>query len=136
MLPKIISKIFQFFFRNQFMITKTFKYLFLFFFFFSIRPMSMFSLNLASLYSILKLFRGFLKIFTSQKQPSRGVLKKRCSENMQSNFIEIAHRHVCSPVNLLHNFRTPFPKITSEGLLLTSRYSHLRTLYGNVFITS
>ena len=28
----------------------------------------------------------------------------------QSNFVEIAFRHECSPVNLLHIFRTPFPK--------------------------
>ena len=32
------------------------------------------------------------------------------------NFIEIAHRHGCSPLNLLHIFRTPFPKNTSGGL--------------------
>ena len=36
---------------------------------------------------------------------------------MQSNFIEIAFPHGCSPVNLLHLFRTPFPKNTSGGLL-------------------
>ena len=53
-----------------------------------------------------------------QKQPSVGVLIKRCSENMskfagehprqsvisiklQSNFIEIKLRHGCSPINLL-----------------------------------
>ena len=34
---------------------------------------------------------------------------------MQSNFIEIALQHGRSPVNLLHNFRTPFPKNTSGG---------------------
>ena len=34
------------------------------------------------------------------------------------NFIEIAFRHGCSPVNLLHIFKKPFPKNTSEGLLL------------------
>ena len=34
------------------------------------------------------------------------------------NFIEIAFRHWRSPVNLLHIFRTSFPKNTSEGLLL------------------
>ena len=28
-------------------------------------------------------------------------------------------RHGCSPVNLPHIFRTPFPKNTSEGLLLS-----------------
>ena len=35
------------------------------------------------------------------------------------NFIEIALRHECSPVNLLHIFRTPFPKSTSGHILLT-----------------
>ena len=34
------------------------------------------------------------------------------------NFIEIALRHGCSPINLLHIFRTPFPKNTSGRLLL------------------
>ena len=60
---------------------------------------------------------------------------KRCFENMQQiyrrtpirsaisikllcNFTEIALWHGCSPVNLLHVFRTPFPKNTSEWLLL------------------
>ena len=36
---------------------------------------------------------------------------------MLCNFIEIALRHGCSPVNLLHIFRTPFPKNTSGWLL-------------------
>ena len=36
-----------------------------------------------------------------------------------SNFIKITLLHRCSPVNLLHIFRTPFPKNTSKGLLLT-----------------
>ena len=61
---------------------------------------------------------------------------QRCSENMQqiyrrttcrrvisiklqSNFIEIALRQECSPVNLLHIFRTPFLKNTSGWLLLS-----------------
>ena len=35
-----------------------------------------------------------------------------------ANFIEIALQHVCSPVNLLHIFRTPFTKNTSGGGLL------------------
>ena len=34
----------------------------------------------------------------------------------QSNFIEIALRHGCSPVNFLHTFRTPFPRNTSGGM--------------------
>ena len=40
------------------------------------------------------------------------------SIKLQSNFIEIALPHGCSPVNLLHIFRTPFPNSTSGGLLL------------------
>ena len=40
-------------------------------------------------------------------------LPKRCR-----NLIEIALLYGCSPVNLLHVFRTPFPKNTSLELLL------------------
>ena len=75
-------------------------------------------------------------IFSFQKQPRRGILKKRCSENMQQIYritpmpkryfdkvalqlIEITLRHGCSPVNLLHIFRTPFLKNTSGWLLLS-----------------
>ena len=48
-----------------------------------------------------------------QKQPYGSVLRKRCSENIQ---------HGCSPVNLLHIFRTPFPKNTFGGLFLKLVY--------------
>ena len=34
------------------------------------------------------------------------------------NFIEIALRHGCSPVNLLHIFRTPFLRNTTGWLFL------------------
>ena len=37
---------------------------------------------------------------------------------MLCNIIEITFLHECSPVNLLHIFRTPFPNNTSGGLLL------------------
>ena len=37
---------------------------------------------------------------------------------LQSNFIEIALWQGCTPVNLLHIFRTPFPKNTSGRLFL------------------
>ena len=40
------------------------------------------------------------------------------SIKFQSNFIEITLRHGCSPINLLHIFRTSFPKNTSGWLLL------------------
>ena len=70
-----------------------------------------------------------------QKQPSRGVLIKRCSKicskftgehpcqsvisiKLQSNFFEITLRYGCSPVNLLHICRTPFSRNTSGWLLL------------------
>ena len=56
-----------------------------------------------------------VRVIYIQKQPPRGVLKKRCSENMQKI---LALWHACSPVNLLHIFRTPFAKNTSERLLL------------------
>ena len=72
-----------------------------------------------------------------RKHPFRGVLIKRCSENMQqiykrtpipkcdSNFIEITLRDVCSPVNLLYVvFRTPFSKNSSGGLLLQCLSNH------------
>ena len=39
---------------------------------------------------------------------------------LQSSFIEITPRHGVSPVNLLHIFRTPFTKSTSERLLLAT----------------
>ena len=39
---------------------------------------------------------------------------------LQSNFTEMKLRHGCSPVNLLHILRTPFPKNGSGVLLLKS----------------
>ena len=75
-----------------------------------------------------------------QKQPSRGVLKKRRSENMQriypcqsvilikllGSFTEITLLYGCSLVNLLHIFRTLFPKNTSGGpLLKIERIKHV-----------
>ena len=67
-----------------------------------------------------------------QKQPSRGILKKRFSENTQPIYritpmpkcdfnkvaTEIALRHGCSSVNLLHIFRASFPKNPFGRLLL------------------
>ena len=62
------------------------------------------------------LVKGVLKIcskFTGE-HPCRSVI----SIKLLCNFIEIALRHGCSPVNLLHIFRTPFTKNTSRWLLL------------------
>ena len=60
--------------------------------------------------------KGVLEIcskFTGE-HPCRSAI----SIKLQSNFIEITHRHGCSPVNLRHIFTTPFPKNTSGRLLL------------------
>ena len=59
--------------------------------------------------------KGLLEIcikFT--ENPRRSVISMR----LFCNFIEIAIRHRCSPVNSLHIFITPFSKNTSEGLPL------------------
>ena len=48
------------------------------------------------------------------KHPCRSAI----SIKLQSNFIEITLRHGCSPVTLLHIFRTAFHKNTSGRLLL------------------
>ena len=55
-----------------------------------------------------------------QRQPSRGIIRKRCSENRQQIYrrTPAPPSHGCSPVNLLHTFRKPFLKNTTEGLLL------------------
>ena len=52
-------------------------------------------------------------IFTGTIMPKRDLIwiKSLC-------FIKITLGHGCSPVNLLHIFRTPFSKNTSGGLLL------------------
>ena len=60
--------------------------------------------------------KGVLKIcskFTGG-HPCQSVI----SIKLLCNFIEIALRHECSPVNLLHIFRTPFLNTTSGWLLL------------------
>ena len=71
-------------------------------------------------------------IYTLQKQSSRGVqgVLKICSKftehpywsvisiKLQSNFIQITLWQWCSPVNLLHIFRTSFLTNTYRGLLL------------------
>ena len=75
---------------------------------------------------VQNLFELYHKCITSiQKHLPRGVPKKRCFENMQQtyrrtpmwntlcNYIEITLRHGCSPVNLLHIFRSSFPRYTS-----------------------
>ena len=59
--------------------------------------------------SVLKMCSKF-----TGEHPCRSAI----SIKLQSNFIEIALRHGCCPVNLLHIFRTPFPRNTYGWLLL------------------
>ena len=65
--------------------------------------------------------------FTGER-PCRSVI----SIKLQS-FIEIAIRNGCSPVNLLHIFRTAFPKNTSGWLLLTGVLRTLSNIYNGTF---
>ena len=62
------------------------------------------------------LVKGVLKICSkyTREHPRRSAI----SIELLCNFIEIVLRQRCSPINLLLIFRTPFPKNTSEGLLL------------------
>ena len=59
--------------------------------------------------------------FTGE-HPCRSVI----SVKLLCNFIEIALRHGCSPVNLLHISRTPFPRNTSGWLLLEIGFFKIR----------
>ena len=61
------------------------------------------------------LWKGVLKICS--KFTGEHPCLSATSINLQSNFIEITLRHGCSPVNLLHIFRTVFLKNTYEWLL-------------------
>ena len=76
--------------------------------------------NFEALHNLIHL-NNFSDTNTIQKQPSRGVLRKRCSENMQQIYrrTPMLKCDGCSPVNLLHIFRTAFPRSTAGWLLLT-----------------
>ena len=58
------------------------------------------------------IFKNMLEIYR------RTPMSKWISIKLLCNFIEITLRHGCSPVNLQHIFRTPFPKNTSGRLPL------------------
>ena len=57
--------------------------------------------------------------------------------SMQSNSIAINFPHGCSPVNLLHIFRIPFPTNTSRGLLLSQGKTYeQQKVYINISINN
>ena len=59
-----------------------------------------------------------VSFLTCSKSTGEHSWQSVISIKLQSNFIEITLQYGCSPVNLLHIFRTPFLKNTSGGLLL------------------
>ena len=69
--------------------------------------------------------KGVLKICSkfSGEHPYRSVI----SIKLLGNFTEITLRHGCSPVNLLHIFRTAFLKDTSGWLLLKNEINYPKT---------
>ena len=71
---------------------------------------------------VLKICREF-----TGEQPCQIAI----SIKLQSNFIEITLRHGCSPVNLLHIFRTTFLKNTSRQILPNSEKT-IRSHYSNI----
>ena len=75
------------------------------------------SRSFRSSHSEVFLGKDILKICSRFKGecPCRSVILIK----LLCNFIEITLQHGCSPINLLHIFRTPFLKNTSEWLLLS-----------------
>ena len=67
--------------------------------------------------------KGGLEICSkySGEYPCRSMI----SIKLLCSFIEIARRHGCSSVNLLHIFRTTFYKNSFEGLLLDNLFSRV-----------
>ena len=77
--------------------------------------MELFSISISSPPEVLlgKLVLKICSKFTGE-HPGQSAI----SVKLLCNLIQFALLHRCSPVNLLHIFRTSFPKNTSGGLLL------------------
>ena len=76
----------------------------------------MINLNYRSSHPEVFLGKGILKICS--KCTGEHSCRSAISIKLQSSCFEITLWHGCSPVNLLHIFRTPFSKNTSGQLLL------------------
>ena len=85
-----------------------------------------------SSFSEVFLRKDVLKICSrfTEEHPCRSAI----SINLLCNFVKITLRYGCSPVNLLHIFRTPFYKNTSEELLLCFSESFFSPFLFSVFI--
>ena len=57
------------------------------------------------------------------------------SMKLLCDFIEITLQHRCTPMNLLHIFRTPFPENTSVGLLLIIIFRNCALNYAKYIVT-
>ena len=53
------------------------------------------------------------------------------SIKLQSNFTEITLRHVCSPINLVHIFRTPFLRTTLGGCIWSIKIVNMPIVIGS-----
>ena len=71
-----------------------------------------------------EMFSGKAVLKTCSKFTEEYPCQSVISIKLQSNFIEIALWHVCSPVTLQHIFRTPFPMNNSGRLLLLTFVSY------------
>ena len=111
--------IFVFFIKPSNFYFRFIYFLFVYIFFsFNTKDLSLFVLALVRS-SRREVLLGKVVLKICSKFTEEHGCRSMISINLFCNFIETALRHGCSPVNLLHIFRTPFPRNTSGWLLLT-----------------
>ena len=71
-----------------------------------------------------EVFLGKVALKICSKFTGKQSCRSAISIKLLCNFIEISLRHGCSPVNLLHVFRTTFFKDTSGWLLYKIQEQH------------
>ena len=74
-----------------------------------------------------EIFLGKFVLKICSKLTAEHPYQSVISIKLLCNFIEMTLRHGCSPVSMLHIFRTPFPKSTF-GRLLPNKLIFLLTL--------
>ena len=72
--------------------------------------------SICSELSFWKMLQSYLKTVVRSKFAGEHPYRSAISIRLQINFIEITLWYVCSPVSLLHIFRSSFPKNTSREL--------------------